>query len=115
MTIEQFREYCLSLPHATEDVKWGNDLTYCIGAKMFAVTGLDMGENISVTVKTTPERFAELTERDGINPAHYVARYHWITIENSNAIGDKELENLIKDSYKLVLEKLPKKLRAQFS
>ena len=105
----------MSLPHATEDVKWGNDLTFCIGEKMFAVTGLDMGENVSVTVKTTPEKFAELTELDGIRPAHYVARYHWVTIEDSKAVSDKELKTLIKDSYKLVHEKLPKKLRDKLS
>ena len=40
MNIEQLRKYCLSFPHATEDVKWGNDLCFCVGGKMFCVTGL---------------------------------------------------------------------------
>lgn len=28
---------CRGLPHVTEDVKWGNDFVFSIGAKMFAV------------------------------------------------------------------------------
>ena len=59
MNIEQLREFCLSLPHTTEDVKWGNDLCFSVGAKMFAVTGVD--STGSVSFKCTPEKFAELT------------------------------------------------------
>jgi len=41
MDLEEIRALCLSFPGATEDVKWGNDLTFSVGKKMFAVTGLD--------------------------------------------------------------------------
>ncbi len=40
MDLEQIRKHCLSMPHATERVQWGNDLLFCIGNKMFAVAGL---------------------------------------------------------------------------
>ena len=33
MNIDEIRKYCLSMPHATEDVKWDNDLTFCVGKK----------------------------------------------------------------------------------
>lgn len=107
MNIEELRAFCLSLPHATEDVKWGNDLTFCIGKKMFAVTGLETAVQ-SISIKCTPEKFAELVEIDGIIPAHYVARYHWVTVENLDALPKNELKDLIKNSYKMVWEKLPK-------
>ena len=109
MNIEQLRKFCLSMPHATEDVKWGADLCFCIGAKMFAVTGLDTGSGVSF--KCTPEKFAELTERDGIIPAPYVARYHWVRVEDPSAIADPELKELITNSYSMVKAGLPKKLR----
>ena len=109
MNIEQLREFCLSLPHTTEDVKWGNDLCFSVGAKMFAVTGVD--STGSVSFKCTPEKFAELTERDGIIPAHYVARYHWVTVEDADALTNKELKDLIRNSYDLVFQKLPKGVR----
>jgi predicted DNA-binding protein (MmcQ/YjbR family) len=107
MDIEEIRQFCLSMPHATEDVKWGSDLTFSVGKKMFAVTGLETGEQ-GVSFKCTPEKFAELVEQDGIRPAHYVARYHWVTVEKLDALSGDELKNLIENSYKLVWDKLPK-------
>ena len=110
MDIDELREFCLSMPHTTEDVKWGNDLTFLVGGKMFAVTGLESGEQ-GISFKCTPEKFAELIERGGIRPAHYVARYHWVTVENPDALKPDELKDLIKNSYEMVRDKLPKKLR----
>ena len=109
MNIEQLRKYCLSFPHATEDVKWGNDLCFCVGGKMFCVTGLDGSGQASF--KTTPEKFAELIERDGVIPAPYVARYHWVAMERPDAIENAELKDLIANSYQLVFDKLPAKTR----
>ena len=76
---------------------------------MFCVTGLDAGSHLSF--KTTPEKFAELTERPGIIPAPYVARYHWVAVENAGAIDNTELKELIALAYQLVFDKLPKKVR----
>jgi len=109
MNIEQLRKFCLSFPHATEDVKWGNDLCFCVGAKMFCVTDLQTGHHISF--KCTPEKFAELVERDGIIPAPYVARYHWVAVTEAGAISDTEMKGLISGSYALVHAKLPKSIR----
>lgn len=110
MDIEELRIFCLALPHATEDVKWGNDLCFCIGGKMFTVTGIETGNN-SISFKCTPGKFAELIEIEGIIPARYVARYHWVTVENTGAIAKDELKRLIKNSYHLVWDKLPNKLK----
>jgi len=107
MNIDELRQFCLSMPHATEDVKWGNDLTFLVGGKMFAVTGLESGAQ-GVSFKCTPEKFAELIEKEGIRPAHYVARYHWVTVENTDALKPDELKDLIQNSYRMVWEKLPK-------
>jgi predicted DNA-binding protein (MmcQ/YjbR family) len=41
MNIDWLREHCLSLPHATETVQWGDDLVFKIGGKMFAVVPLE--------------------------------------------------------------------------
>jgi predicted DNA-binding protein (MmcQ/YjbR family) len=108
MKLDELRAYCLSLPHATESVQWGNDLVFKIGGKMFTVCDLD-GSKISF--KCTPDEFQELILADGIEPAEYVARYHWVTIHKSGAVRTSELKRLIKDSYQMVFEKLPKKVR----
>ncbi len=114
MNIEELQELCLSFPHATEDVKWGNDLCFSVGGKMFCATGLDQASS-QISFKCTPEKFAELIERDGIIPAPYVARYHWVAVEKADALTDDEFEDLISKSYLMVFQKLPQKMRSSLS
>src|SRR3954467_4296049 len=111
MKTDAVREYCLSFPHATETIQWGNDLVLKIGGKMFAVAALEPAP-VWLSFKCTPEDFAELTERPGIIPAPYVGRYHWVALESKEALTVAELQWQIRRSYELVLEKLPKKVRA---
>jgi predicted DNA-binding protein (MmcQ/YjbR family) len=113
MTIEDIKSFCKKLPAVTEDVKWGADLCFCVGAKMFCVTGLE-ATPVTVAFKVTDEEFEEVSARPGFRPAHYVARYKWVTVEDVKKITKKELEQFIKQSYELVKAKLPKKLREQF-
>lgn len=113
MDQESIREFCLSLPHAIERVQWGSDLLFCIGGKMFAVLALDPSHGVSLSFKSTPETFAELTERDAIIPAPYVARYHWVALERLDALPERQMKVLLKTAYDLVLAKLPKKVKAQ--
>ena len=111
MDIESVRQYCLSLPHVTEDVQWGSDLLFRIGNKMFAVIGMEPSSDHCMSMKCTPEKFAELIERDGIVPAPYVARYHWVALERFDALPAAELKAHLKKAYELVRDKLPKKVR----
>ena len=110
MDIDSIRNYCLSFPHATEDIQWGDDLLFRIAGKIFAGTGLTPPSAHRLTFKCTPEKFAELIEREGIIPAPYTARYHWVSVE-LGAMAERELKELIKHSYEMVLSKLPKKAR----
>lgn len=110
MNHEQLRKFCLSFPGATEDVKWGADLCFCVGEKMFCVTGADSIAG-GLSLKCTPEKFAELTEREGIDPAAYVGRYKWVRIADLNAVSNDELKDLVSTSYQLVRDKLPKAVR----
>src|SRR6476469_1176617 len=108
MDLEKIRQYCLSLPHVTERVQWGNDLLFSIGEKMFAVAGLDAKYPTKLSFKCTPEKFAELVEQEGIIPAPYVARYHWVALVDLNALSQRELKELLKTAYQLFHDNLPK-------
>ena len=88
MTLALIRELALKLPSATEDVKWGNDLCFCVAKKMFCVTGME--GPVSVSFKVTDEEFAELQERKGFTPAPYMARNKWVLIDSSAKISKKE-------------------------
>jgi len=112
MDIESLRRYCLSLPQATEDIQWGNNLLFRIGRKMFAIAALDQVP-VCVSFKCTPEEFAELIEREGIIPAPYLARNKWVLLKSLDVLPRAELKRLIKDSYTMVAAKLPKKVRSE--
>lgn len=114
MNIDCVRSHCMSMPHATESVQWGNDLVFKIGGKMFAVLVLEPAK-VWLSFKCSAEEFAEFVERPGIILAPYSARYHWIALENEDALAVTELKRLLRRSYDLVLEKLPKKTRAALS
>lgn len=113
MDLETIRAYCLSFPHATEDVQWRNDLLFRIGGKIFAATDLDPASPVRLSFKCTPEEYAELIERDGIMPAPYAARYHWVALQRLDALSSSEIERLLKHSYAMVLAKLPRKTQSQ--
>jgi predicted DNA-binding protein (MmcQ/YjbR family) len=100
----------LSFPGATEQIQWGDDLLFKVGGKMFAATPL-VPAPVCLSFKASPENFAELTERPNIIPAPYLARAQWIALESRDALSARELEDLLRDSYELVLAKLPRKTR----
>jgi predicted DNA-binding protein (MmcQ/YjbR family) len=111
MNIEQLRTYCLSLNGTTEDVKWGQDLCFCIGAKMYCVTGAD-GEG-GTSFKCSDEDFVTLQEREGIIPAPYMARNKWVRVEKPGALTKDEWKHFVLQSYKIISSKLPKKLKVE--
>ena len=76
---------------------------------MFVVTGADSMGGLSL--KCTPEKFEELIEREGIDPAAYVGRYKWVHIDDLGAVTPAELKSLIEQSYQLVFDKLPPKIK----
>jgi predicted DNA-binding protein (MmcQ/YjbR family) len=114
MNVEELRKFCMSMPGATEDVKWGADLCFSVGAKMFAVTSADSSSG-GLSLKCTPDKFDELIEREGIKPAAYVGRYKWVHIDSLDTVRPGELKELIRESYRLVFDKLPPKIKKTIS
>jgi predicted DNA-binding protein (MmcQ/YjbR family) len=110
------RAFCLSLRHATEGVQWEHSLLFRIAGKMFCVANLEPGMSpTKIAFKCTPEKFAELVEIEGIIPAPYMARNHWVAMLEMDALRQPEIKELIQASYQMVLEKLPKKKQAELS
>ncbi len=112
MNVDWVRAHCLTLPHTTEHVLWGDDLVFKIGGKMYAVAVM-VPHKVAMSFKCTPEVFAELVERPGIIPAPYSARSHWVALEREDALPRAETKRRIRESYELVFARLPKKLQAE--
>jgi predicted DNA-binding protein (MmcQ/YjbR family) len=108
ITSETLQIICKALPDVTEDIKWGQDLCFCVAGKMFFVVIPDKVP-IPASFKTTEDLFNELTEKEGFQPAPYVARHKWVYIDNINRLNEKEWKHHIITSYELVKVKLPKK------
>jgi predicted DNA-binding protein (MmcQ/YjbR family) len=112
MNVEDIQAICEKLPHVTRDIKWGHDLVFSIGGKMFCVVGLDQ-EPTTASFKVTDEEFEEMCNRPGFKPAPYVAKYKWVFIDDINKMKLSGWKQYIKQSYELVKEKLPPKIKKQ--
>ena len=110
---ERQRALAASLPGATEDIKWGADLVYSVGAKMFCVFLLDNAAPVTCSLKVDDDRFIELTGLPGVSPAPYLARAHWVQVGRDHALGSAALDELVRRSYALVAGKLTKKLQKE--
>lgn len=114
VNVDSLRKLCLSFPGATEQVQWGYDLVFKVGGKMFAVAPLEPAP-VCLSFKASPESFAELTERQNIIPAPYMARAQWVALQTRDALGREELTRLLRESYEMVAAKLPKKMQESLS
>jgi predicted DNA-binding protein (MmcQ/YjbR family) len=108
MDVAWIRDYCLSLPHTTEDVQW-ESLLFRIARKIYVMVSPDGTGTSLLCFKCTPEEFAELIEVDGIVPAPYLARNHWVSMTRLDALPRAEIRRRIRESYELVRARLPKK------
>ena len=115
MNIEDFRDFCLSLPGASEDLPFGPDtLVFKVGGKVFALTNLQTFE--SYNVKCDPELAAELREQyDYVLPGFHMNKKHWNTIVVDAGATMAQQRQWISHSYQLVVASLPKALRAELA
>jgi predicted DNA-binding protein (MmcQ/YjbR family) len=111
MNTEIVRTICLQLPAVTEEIKWGADLVFTIGGKMFCVTSFD--EPFKASFKVPEEQFEELCQREGFIPAPYLARAKWVQVTNNAYLSKKEWESFLRESYERVKAKLTKKQKTE--
>jgi predicted DNA-binding protein (MmcQ/YjbR family) len=113
MNIEAIRTICTELPGVTEHIKWGDNLCFLVGGKIFCIANLSGDQ--SASFKVTNEEFPEMSDRPGLRPAPYLARNKWIMAENPHALSHREWERYLTQSYNLIKSKLPAKTRTSLS
>ena len=121
MDIEQVRDYTLSLLGVTEDQPFGDDvITYRIEGKIFLCLSLGAGQNDMrdsehrLALKLTPERNEELREQySSVTPAWHWNKKHWSDVYYEQ-LEDDFVKAIIKESYDLVVSKLPKSIRINY-
>ena len=122
MNIEQVRKYTLSINGVTEDQPFGDDIiTFRIEGKIFLCLWLggglhDIKENTEprFALKLTPDRNEELREQySAVSPAWHWNKKHWSDVYYES-LNEELVIAWIKESYDLVVSKLPKAVRGKY-
>ncbi|WP_029090185.1 MmcQ/YjbR family DNA-binding protein [Brevibacterium album] len=84
---------------------------YKVCGKVFMLLSRLRGEAI-VNLKVRPEDGEALREAFAeITPGYHMNKRHWITVRAGEALDPQLVEDLVTESYLLVVEKLPRKRR----
>ena len=121
MNIEEVREYALSLQGVTEDQAFGEDiLNFRLEGKIFVCLWLgggkyDMKDGRSrIALKLSPDRNIELREQfSTVTPAYHWNKTHWSDVYYED-MDEALVKELIKESYRLIISKLPKTIRSKY-
>ena len=124
MDADRLRAYLLTLPHVVETMQWGANLVFwvgdkAIGGKMFALINLDEPADPAarkshplLSYAAHPDRFSDLLEIEGLIPAPYFARIHWVAAERWDIFTTAEWQRELHAAHALTFAKLPKKVLA---
>lgn len=109
MNIEQLHEYALSLPDVTESFPFDETtLVMKAAGKMFLLVSLD-ADPLQFNVKCDPERAIELREEYAcVLPGYHMNKKHWNTIVVDGTLTNKQLKEMVLDSYNLIVKKKKK-------
>lgn len=116
MHIEEFRSFCLSLKGVKDGFPFGPDtLVFKVMGKIFCLAGLD-NQPLQFNVKCNPEKAIELREEySGVIPGYHMNKQHWNTVVMDGSFSDEQARQWIVDSYNLIAESLPKKLKTELN
>jgi predicted DNA-binding protein (MmcQ/YjbR family) len=115
MSIERTREFLLTLPRTEETLQWEN-LVYwvldkAVGGKMFAMVEPEPGGAHVAGFAVPPDQFLELLEIEGVRPAPYLARAHWVVVERWDVFTAREWQQHLQAAYDRVEAKLPTRVQ----
>lgn len=116
MNLDTLRDYCLAKPGVTEELPFGpTALVFKVMGKVFLLTDID-ARPVSFNVKCEPERAIELRETyDAVRPGYHMNKAHWNTILADGSVTSAQLKSWIDDSYQLVVQSLPRKIKAELA
>jgi len=115
MNEEQIRDLVIIWPGVTEHFPFDEfTLVFKVAGKMFLLVSLEE-DPLRANMKGTEEQNAEWREQypDSIFPGYHMDKKHWNTVIMEGDLQGVFIKQMIKNSYDLVLSKLPKKVQAE--
>ena len=82
-----------------------------VGGKMFAVRDPEPKASHVMSFAVPRETYHDLLEREGVSPAPYLARAHWVALEHWNALPEADLRAHLRAAHQRVETALPRKTR----
>ena len=114
MDADRARTFLLTLPHAVETEQWGGLVFWvadkALGGKMFTMLNLDSTNHQPIAYAAGRERYHELLENEGLMPAPYLARAHWVAATSWSAHRDRDWQAELAAAHALVAAKLSPKI-----
>ncbi|QZE14154.1 MmcQ/YjbR family DNA-binding protein [Halosquirtibacter laminarini] len=113
MDIEKIREICVSKPFATECFPFDETtLVFKVHEKVFALLLLKHPHRLNL--KCDPDEAIQLRETyNFVLPGYHMNKKHWNTITDIENVPDSFIIDNIHNSYQLVWNKLPLRLRSK--
>ena len=109
---DELRERCLELPGTNEEFPFRPDLSvFKVAGKVFAITALEE-RPLRVSLKCEPALAEQLRDTyAAVRPGYHLNKRHWNTVRIDGSLPAQLVRDLVEDSYDLVVESLPKRVR----
>ena len=107
MDIESLRDYVLQKPNVTEGFPFGEDvLVFKVNNKLFLLVPLNT-QPLQFNAKCNPDEALELREEypDAVLPGYHMNKKHWNTVIINGMLTNKQLLEMIDNSYNLVAKR----------
>jgi predicted DNA-binding protein (MmcQ/YjbR family) len=112
MNPAELRNHCLSFTGAEETFPFGPETSvFKVAGKMFALSQL-AADSLRISLKCEPRLAEALREAHAaVLPGYHLNKRHWNTVIIDGSVSDETINDMIEDSYDLVVSKLPRAQR----
>ena len=112
MDYDSLCAYLEGKPDARRDMPFGADtLVFKVMDKMFALIAWQ-AEPLTISLKADPVDAVLLRKQfPAVKPGYHMNKTHWNTVTLDGSLPDEEIQQMIDDSYRLVVKGLSKAKR----
>jgi predicted DNA-binding protein (MmcQ/YjbR family) len=110
----ELRDLCLSFTGAEETFPFGPETSvFKVADKMFALSQLGAG-SLRISLKCEPQLAEALRGANAaVLPGYHLNKRHWNTVIIDGSLSEQMINDLIEDSYDLVVSQLPASRRRE--
>jgi predicted DNA-binding protein (MmcQ/YjbR family) len=108
MRPDDLRDHCLSFPGSEHTFPFGPETSaFKVAGKIFALSRLG-GRPLEVSLKCEPGLAEQLRQvHPAVRPGYHLNKRHWNTVRIDGSMPPALIEDMIEDSYDLVVSALP--------